>query len=230
MPRMGCRPLTVTLTMTVAGPVTVTVPVRTGLLEVGAGGFGRSATSRCRRRWYWPDRDAWRLERPRGVGVGLVRCLDLGAGVDQDSGEQGDADQHDEADQDSDRAAVVRGLRRRRRSDGLRRAAGRERISCRVPCWVERAGGASCRRLGPGSPRTPMSDRSTVHQTLTRDRRAGPGRAAKPEVSTVTSDVRAVQVVAGQRVLRRCSWRSALRAASRSGRGRRHGRRCRRRR
>src|SRR4051812_42554344 len=147
-----------------------------GLVEVGAGRghgpLGVRASSGGER----PDRDAGRARRLGRVRVGAVRRLDVRAGIDE-SGHEHAGDSDDEAEQNGHRPPVLivepcvsphRAVHDRSRAG----SSGLVALSRRV--------------REPGSPATPMSDRSTLHATATVIAAGAPGALPNPEASTLT--------------------------------------------
>src|SRR4051812_32976194 len=147
-----------------------------GLVEVGAGrGHGQLGVRACSG-GHRPDRDAGRARRLGRVRVGPVGRLDRRAGVDE-SGHQNAGDQDDETEQNGHRPPVLiagPGVNPHRADHDRSRAGSSGLVA------VSR----SVRE--PGSPATPMSDRSTVHATVTVTAAGAPGALLNPEVSTVT--------------------------------------------
>src|SRR4051794_1394035 len=175
-PEQGCRGGDGHADLDDAGAEDVHRSCGAGLVEVGAGRghgpLGVGASSGGDR----PDRDAGHARRLGRVRVGPVRRLDRRAGVDE-SGYQHAGDSDDEAEQNGHRPALAIA-----ESDVGPHRADHDR---------SRAGSSGLVAVSrtvrePGSPATPMSDRSTVHATATVTAAGAPGALLNPEVSTLT--------------------------------------------
>src|SRR3954467_5371847 len=120
--------------------------------------------------------DAGRARRLGRVRVGAVRRLDRRAGV-HETGHKNAGDSDDEAEQNSHRPPVLiaeQGVSPHRADHDRSRAGSSGLVA------------VSRRIREPGSPATPMSDRSTVHATSTVTAVGAPGALLNPEVSALT--------------------------------------------